>query len=444
MKLRLTTLLIFLLCNIVVGNSEDWPMFQHDPQHSGFSSSPMPESLTKVWINESHKKYGGLGLSFTISKENLFATRYMSLSALNINTGAIVKDYGGLGITSGFPAVENNVLYLNVDGRIASLRVDTGELLWYSDGIFLDSTSFPIVIDGRVIVGAGNPATDIVQSPDREALERTQKQTNRVMCLNGENGEIIWEFYALDRTIYSPAYFDGRVYINDRSTGLYCLDAQTGKLIWNERIEWTNSSPLSLDNERIFVGTYEGVACHDLNTGGVLWRYPCGRVLNTPAVAYSTVFAPGDNVLFCLDAQNGELLWKIEAESPIYSPIIVAGERVAFGTVKGMLYIVKADSGEIAESIDLGDSEDPRDNEIIALCLSEGKLVVGQGSGRITCFEESSRNGGIVLIGLVVVLLGFLTLFIMKKREYSRKDHILKVEKMLTALMRKPYSGGYA
>ncbi|MBU7017315.1 MAG: hypothetical protein HXS44_07375 [Theionarchaea archaeon] len=55
MKWIMTALLICLLYGSTLpGNTDDWPMFQHDPQHSGYSSSPMPESLKEVWTNESH------------------------------------------------------------------------------------------------------------------------------------------------------------------------------------------------------------------------------------------------------------------------------------------------------------------------------------------------------------------------------------------------------
>lgn len=59
----------------------------------------------------------------------------------------------------------------------------------------------------------------------------------------------------------------------------------------------------------------------------------------------------------------------------------MADKKVAFGTRDGMLYIVKAESGEICETLDFGDSR------ITALVLSDGKLFVGQDNGKVSCFE---------------------------------------------------------
>ncbi|KYK28296.1 MAG: hypothetical protein AYK19_21095 [Theionarchaea archaeon DG-70-1] len=382
-------LLICLLCSSIAKGVDDWPMFQHDPQHSGYSSSLMPEFLKEIWTKDGF----GTGLRFVISEEKLFVSEHLTLSALDINTGSVLWNQLSMSSLS-VPAVENNRVYVNGLGWILCLDADTGEVIWHHAVEFLDFLSYPIVVDGHVIVGGGRPTSDTVGTPENiEALERAETLARRVVCLDAETGEVVWKFFAQDSTYFSPTHFDGRVYTNDGYRHVYCLDAQTGEVIWRKKIEWTSSSDLSLDGKRIFVGTYNGIVCLDLETGETLWKFGGERwIFSTLAVAYNKIFAGTiKGGLYCLDAENGEVIWKKETESGISSSIVVADGKAAFGTKNGMLYIIEAQSGEVCESLDLGD------DKIEALALSDGKLFVGLGDGRISCFEgdvnESSSPG---------------------------------------------------
>lgn len=395
MKWSLTTLLICLLCNsIVSGGPESWPTFQHDPQHSGYSSSDMPEHLKEVWVTEHTGAFYGASPGFVqlvISEDKLIVAQSTSLSALDIKTGSVLWSRIAM-ISLSCPAIKTKRVYTNGIGAIFCCDADTGENIWSHAEIALDFQSFPLFVDGNVIVGGGRPLSDVIGTQENlAAVERAEKNAKRVVCLNAENGEVIWEFFANNSTSFSPAYFKGRIYINDGFRGIYCLDAQSGTKIWEKRIEWTNSTSLSLDGKRIFVGTYHGIICLDLETGEELWKFECNTVVSdTPSVAYDKVFAPtNDGVLYCLDAENGEVVWKIENESRIFSSVIVADTKVAYGTENGVLCIANAQSGEICESHDLGDSA------IGALALSNGMLFAGQENGRISCFDGDNDESAV-------------------------------------------------
>ena len=121
----------------------------------------------------------------------------------------------------------------------------------------------------------------------------------------------------------------------------------------------------------------------------------------TPAVAYNKVFFGGTNGLFyCLNAENGEIIWEIEPESMLSSSPVVADKKVAFGTGDGTLYIASVSSGKICESVNLDE------RGITALALSDGKLFVAQENGRIYCFEGSHPEKSISIVtGVVIILL---------------------------------------
>lgn len=407
MERSMTALLVCLLCSsIFAGNTDDWPMFQHDPQHSGYSFSRMPVHLREVWANESYCESSGGGvLSLAISEDRVFVINHACLSVLDVTSGSVIWSDQFVYAFSNFPAIGNSRLFLSDSSVIRCFDVDTGEELWKLLVKSLSFSSSPIVIDKYVIVGGGYPWHSFPSTPEtREEEARAWGYARRMMCLDSETGRIIWEFYLDNSASFSPAYFDRRVYTNDGSKHVYCLDIQTGELIWKREIEWNNTSHLSLDGERIFAGTSGGVICLKSETGEILWKFECdNKISETLAVAYSKLFTVDrDGVLYCLDAGTGELIWKMETESRISSPIIVADKKVAFGTGDGRLYIMKVGSGKICESLDFGDSE------VTGLALSDEKLFVGQKNGRISCFEGSTHinvTPAVFILVLAVLLI---------------------------------------
>jgi outer membrane protein assembly factor BamB len=423
-KLGMVALVICLLSmTSTTEGADNWPMLQHDPQHTGYSPSNMPQYLRKVWAYE---KYGEPEAYFSVSKENLVVVQMSSISSLGINNGSVLWSMKPKnGILWNFPAIANNRIYIGVTEEILCLDADTGKILWNHEVRFLDFASSPIFIGEHVIIGGGDTQTPFQYSQKNvKALEHALKHAKRLLCLNAKTGEVLWEFYAADIVDATPAYFNGRVYINDGDRNIYCLNEQTGNLVWERKIEQTTCSSLSLDGKRIFVGTSEGIVCLKLETGDILWKFNCeNSISETPAVAYDKVFSGSfDGTFYCLNAEDGKLVWKIETgtgipkpKNRISCPAVVADGKVAFGTGSGLLYIVDAKSGKIYESLDLGESS------VTALSLSNGKLFVGQENGKITCFEGSESEGlsSGIFTGIVIALLSIalsLVLWILTKR----------------------------
>jgi outer membrane protein assembly factor BamB len=404
MRWKFIVFLIWVFCCSAT-NTHDWPMFQHDTQHTGYSPSTMPEPLQKMWV---YKEYGKLGGYIVVSGERIFAVQDLYISSLDITTGSVLWS-SRVSQLPHFPAAAHNNVYASTSGSILCLDADTGETRWKYKVGSTDLYCSPLVVDRYVIVGTGGRT----QGPGWD-------YGRRVLCLNGETGDVVWEFYAHKDIYFSPAYSDSRVYAND-GKNIYCLDEQTGALTWERETEWTNFSSLSLNENRIFVGTHKGVACLDGETGDILWHFECdSRIFTTPAVAYNKIFIGSpDGEFYCLNTCTGEFIWKIQTENAISTSIVVADKKVVFGTVKGVIYIVKAESGKICESYQLGDSG------ISALVLSNGKLIVGQDTGVITCFESTeSPYKKVTLAVLTAAIATLIVIWIWHRRTSS----LLQVE----------------
>ncbi|MGC1121435.1 MAG: PQQ-binding-like beta-propeller repeat protein [Candidatus Methanofastidiosia archaeon] len=371
MKWRICPLLICLICSCVTQNGDDWPMFQHDPQHIGFSGSSMPFPLREAWVHKGMGRYG----VFVVSDERLFIPCESVMSCIDIKDGSVWwnTDLGRKVLLWSIPAATSKRVFVGGMGAVFCFDADTGELAWKKEEEYVDFYSPPIVIGQLVIIGSGKPLK----------LEATES-AKKVMCLDAETGEVIWDFYASDLTAFSPSYYESRIFVN-AGRFFYCLDVQTGDVIWEREIEQMSFSGLSLDEERILVGISDGIACLDMEAGDLLWHFKCGEmVFRCPATAYDKVFfGTPDGIFYCLDAKKGELFWRTEIGSVISTEAVIADEKVAFGTVDGTLYIMDTESGEVCESIDLGE------NQITSLALTNGKLIAGLWDGTVICFEGS-------------------------------------------------------
>jgi outer membrane protein assembly factor BamB len=401
MKWRICPLLICVICSCIIQSSDDWPMFQHDPQHAGLSESSMPFPLSEAW---KHKGMGRYGV-FIVSNERLFIPCESAMSSIDIEDGSVLwnTDLGKKVLLWSFPAAAEEKVFVGGVGAVFCFDADTGELLWKKEVKNVDVYSSPIVVGKFVIIGSGRPV-------ELEASENAK----RVMCLNAETGEVVWEFCASDLTVFSPGCSKNRIFVN-AGRFFYCLDVQTGKVVWEREIEQMSFSGLSLDEERILVGINDGVACLDTQAGNLLWHFKCGEmVFRCPATAYNKVFFGTPNgVFYCLDAEKGELFWRTEIGSVISTEAVIADGKVAFGTVDGTLYIVDTESGEVCESIDLGE------NQITSLVLTNGKLIAGLWDGTVICFEESSFWKTILLVMVSVLIISVLFVFWCLRRRPS-------------------------
>lgn len=150
-----------------------------------------------------------------------------------------------------------------------------------------------------------------------------------IYCLDAQTGTIVWKYLTNWKIRSSPALKDGKVYIGPDDGNVYCLDANTGTLIWKTELSnlmvglamadpfQIRSSP-TIVGDRIYLGhldTY--VYCLDANTGAIIWTHKTvGKIGSTPAVAAGKVYiGSADRNLYCLNQSDGTEIWKFNAGS---------------------------------------------------------------------------------------------------------------------------------
>lgn len=176
--------------------------------------------------------------------------------------------------------------------------------------------------------------------------------------------------------------------------GLVRLDVTDGSVVWTSEIG--ASDPVLADG-RLYVGAID-VAAVDTDDGSVVWRdddiyTPAGR---PPAVADGTVFVPGTESLFALDAERGTVEWEFAGGygddlSELTAPAVRDGAVHIAGQdgVGETVFSVDTATGEETSSVLLGDQ---RTVPVGSLALWGNRVVGIEEHG--TVFSMSEAGGG--------------------------------------------------
>lgn len=133
----------------------------------------------------------------------------------------------------------------------------------------------------------------------------------------------------------TPTIDEDRLYFQNPLGGLYCLDAATGKPVWNvnvlerfgsSNIEWALAESIMVDGDHVIStpgGPQTAVVALDKMTGETAWQSPSAD--GDPA-GYATVtlaayegkrliFAFTGKAVICVDAETGRLYWRVPHET---------------------------------------------------------------------------------------------------------------------------------
>ncbi|MGC9364443.1 MAG: PQQ-binding-like beta-propeller repeat protein [Fidelibacterota bacterium] len=143
------------------------------------------------------------------------------------------------------------------------------------------------------------------------------------------SGEPVWRFQTGQAIYSTPAVSKGQIVITSTDSSVYCLDEKNGRLHWQYKTTAPLVSIPALEKKRVFVGASDGkFRCLNLNTGKLTWEYEGvpGYVEAKPCIYKNLViFGAWDEHLYALEKKTGRLRWKWAAGLPgtLYSPAAV-------------------------------------------------------------------------------------------------------------------------
>jgi outer membrane protein assembly factor BamB len=199
----------------------------------------------------------------------------------------------------------------NPNQRLMAYDLANGAERWWVGGLPPCGKSTPVVGDGLLFLAA----SDIIMEPSAEkrnpdgAARFYAKNAARVMAVRpGRTGEVMQANIAWsDRRgvpgVPSALYYSGRVYTFKDGGLVFCRAAQTGELLYSERLGplgYYYSSPVAA-GQRIYIASAEGVVAV-LEAGDKLNVLATnkldGGILATPALAGGNIYVRTESHLY--------------------------------------------------------------------------------------------------------------------------------------------------
>jgi outer membrane protein assembly factor BamB len=187
--------------------------------------------------------------------------------------------------------------------RLMAYDLATGAERWWVAGLPPCGKSTPVIGGGMVFLAA--PDIILEQSSEKRNPEKAAqfyaKNGNRLMAVRpGSVGEIAptnvaWSDRKGVPGVPSPLYYNGRLYTFKDGGLVFCRAADTGQLLYDERLGtlgYYYSSPVAADN-RIYIASAEGVVtvlAAGAKMNVLATNKLDGTILATPALAAGNIY----------------------------------------------------------------------------------------------------------------------------------------------------------
>ncbi|MGE3315777.1 MAG: PQQ-binding-like beta-propeller repeat protein [Planctomycetaceae bacterium] len=300
------------------------------------------------------------------------------------------------------------------------------DLVWHETGIvrkFATDGLLPRVWSTPIGEGYSGPAVaeGRVYITDRQARE----QTERVVCLDAEKGNILWEHtYPCKYSISYPAgprstpeIDSGRVYTVGAMGDLFCFDAVKGTVLWQKNfvndyettlpIWGMVASPL-VDGDQLITlvgGKNSLVVSFDKATGKELWRalhdkdvgYAPPMIFTFGGVRQLVVWHPSG--VSSLNPSNGEKLWQVPFTSnmglSIATPRQMENHLFVTTFYNGPLMLEVADDGSWGHVAWKGKSSDEKNTDglhsiIPSPVIDKGYIYGVCSYGQLRCLDAKT------------------------------------------------------
>ena len=159
----------------------------------------------------------------------------------------------------------------------------TGAEIWTIEHDDYNASSRPLLAPGKVFVHTGSRSANLIAL----RLDGTTKGN-----LTGTT-HVLWDRSSGNSDLSAPILVDGRIYLATPTGVLTCLDAETGKEVWSERIGGTYVPNLIEANGLLYAFNREGI-CTVVKAGATYEKVATnklpGTFFSSPSVAGGALY----------------------------------------------------------------------------------------------------------------------------------------------------------
>jgi outer membrane protein assembly factor BamB len=225
----------------------------------------------------------------------------------------------------------------NTGYSLTSNAPETNDIRWVFEGMEIDAGT-PIVVNGKVYIDSAD---------------------SNLYCIDADTGHLIWKYYILSLGNDPCAFYDDKIYIQDNYI-CHCINANTGELIWEFSKGdhgYVRPAPVAANGKVYFAHSRGSIPelnasiyCLNADSGEEIWQsQDLGWfMLSSPALYNNKIYIGSqDSYCYCFDASTGNLIWNFETDGSVFSTPAVFDDKIYFGSYDGKLYCLNAQTGDL-------------------------------------------------------------------------------------------------
>jgi len=266
-------------------------------------------------------------------------------------------------------------------GFIYSINIETGKILW--------------------IKNHGIPLKSRIKIFDNKLY--LINQDNRLICLNINNGNLIWDVRSVSSFIKSQNFLslaiskDENLFMLTSSGDLMKLSANSGRLYWtintssvsDASSDFFKSSDIVVTDTDVILFAESKIYSFKNSNGYLNWEKNIDST-NTPIVDSNYVFAVSDNgFVVCIDKISGQIIYSLNIlkilkkrkQKTLITGFVLGSNKIYSTTMNGFLITSSAITGEVENFRKIGDSITS------APIISNGSLYILTNNSKILGFN---------------------------------------------------------
>ena len=294
------------------------------------------------------------------------------------------------------PVIENGKVYTAAPGAdVMAYCLDeiTGDVIWNGRQFGADiyqtpgSIFSPVVSSNKVLFTTGwwqadkhmvlNKNTGVIESQlaagDTAGGVTSQLMVykyNRwnVILADATTGKGVWQFESGGNLSGEPLLADNRVYVARQSGRVYSFDTGSKNPLWQRDLGVNLRGTPGVSSTRVYVGDTNR-KIHALNEadGSIAWNYQAivaetenkayqyfstAVETDVPSLPHSNRVYVGaaSGYVYCLNATNGNLIWKYQVSDWVRSKPVVLGDTIYVATLDAKLFALR-DTGASATEL---------------------------------------------------------------------------------------------
>ena len=363
----------------------EWNTYHGDNTLTGYAAeSVLPDTLRLLWMVKTDAPVSNPP---AIQGQRLFCvTSHAEVIAISLTgqrlwskelfTGKTQNNLPERERTDAPLACFEGLVYVGtMRGSLYALSADTGEQKWKVE------VGGPIGASPNFLSASGT-------TPSRVYV--IERAGGILFCIDAQTGNVLWRSEPVDRCESTPGLSRDAIVFGSCAAALHVFSPDTGNVLQKISIDPDSqvAGGVAVDGTLAVSGSRSGkIVEADLKTGKILWANTDSKaeVFTTPAITDQWVIVgANDNTLYALDRKTGILRWKFDAKGQPASPVI-AGDKIVVAA-EGTLYLLKLADGALLWSTKVSDT-------ISSPAVTRHEVYVGSEDGAVYAFGPESGKG---------------------------------------------------